>query len=433
MQNKIISLILCCLSAPVYSGVTIEHWQTTQKTPVFFVSATGLPMVDIRVIFDAGSARDGYQQGLAALTCALLGSGAADWNADAIAQRFASVGAQFSTGASKDMSWLSLRSLSEQEALRKSLQTLRAIVSKPSFAAVDFEREKQRTLARLKRREESPGTLASLAFSKQLYKTHPYANPSAGIIETVSGFALSDVQDFYQRHYVASNAMVVMVGDLSKQQALRTAEFLIADLAIGSKPPALPKTPAPSQGVRQHIEFASTQTHIVAGLVGIHRQHPDYFSLYVGNHILGGGGFSSRLFREIREKRGLAYSAYSYFSPSLRKGSFVMGLQTRNDQTAQAIQIMQTTLAQFLKHGPSAAELLAAKKNINGGFAMRFDTNSELVGYVSMIGFHRLALDYLDLFQQRVEAVTLASIKAAFKRRIKPENIHIISVGASAE
>ena len=431
MRISIIAFGFLLFSHSAFSAAKIDHWQTTQGSSVFYVETKGLPMVDIRVVFDAGSARDDYQQGVAALTSALLDTGAGDWSADDIAQRFESVGAQFGAGVSRDMAWLSVRSLTDEKLLNKALQTMQVILSNPAFNEADFQREKNRTLAGLKHREESPGALAGIEFFKTLYKDHPYAHPEAGVIETVSGFTAEDLRAFYKKYYVASNAMVVIVGDMNKQQAMQTAESLIAGLDVGTKPTAIPEVSVSAQGVTRHIEFPSTQTHVLAGVVGMHRKDKDYISLYVGNHILGGSGLVSLLFGEVREKRGLAYSAYSYFSPLFRKGPFTMGLQTRNDQTSQAVEVMQNTLKGFVENGPSEKELIAAKKNITGGFAMRFDTNSKLTAYVSMIGFYRLPLDYLDVFQQKVEAVTVASIKDAFIRRVKPGLINTITVGGS--
>jgi len=431
MRISFISFIFLLFSHTAYSAATIEHWKTSQGSSVFYVETKGLPMVDIKVVFDAGSTRDGSQHGIAALTSALLDTGAGKWNADVIAQRFESVGAQFGAGVSRDTAWLSLRSLTEEKLLSKALNTMQVILSKPAFNEADFQREKSRTLAGLKHREESPGALASLAFFKSLYKDHPYAHPTSGVIETVTGFSVEDLRTFYKQYYVASNAMVVIVGDLGKQQAMLTAESLIAGLDMGQKPEAIPEVSLSKQGETKHIDFPSTQTHVLAGVTGMHRKDPDYFSLYVGNHILGGSGLVSQLFAEVREKRGLAYSAYSYFSPLFRKGPFTMGLQTRNDQTDQAVQVMQKTLKDFVNNGPTEKALIAAKKNITGGFAMRFDTNRKLTSYVSMIGFYQLPLDYLEVFQQKVEVVTVASIKDAFQRRVRPEFIHTITVGGT--
>ena len=226
--------------------------------------------------------------------------------------------------------------------------------------------------------------------------------------------------------------MVVIVGDLSKQQAEQTAEKLLAGLLIGKKLGDLPDVVMPQKSTQQHIEFPSSQTHVLVGLPGTYRKDPDYFSLYVGNHILGGSGLVSKLFDEVREKRGLAYSASSAFIPMLKPGPFMVSLQTRKDQTTQALQVLNQTLADFITKGPTEAELIAAKKNITGGFAMRFDTNKELASYVTMIGFYDMPMDYLDTFQQKIEQVTLVSIIDAFKRRVNPQLLQTITVGKSA-
>lgn len=431
MRISLLSLLFMLFSQSVFSAAKIEHWQTSQGSQVFFIETKGLPMVDIEVVFDAGSTRDGNQHGIAALTAALLDTGAGNWNADEIAQRLESVGARFGTGASRDTASVSLRSLTEEKLLKKALQTMRVILSNPTFNEKDFQRDKNRTLAGLKHREESPGALAKIEFFKALYKDHPYAHPTSGTTATVSGLSADNLRQFYKQYYVASNATIVIVGDMGEGQAKTVAESLVSDLAVGVKPESLAEVPMTTTGMTKHIDFPSTQTHVVAGLVGMHRKDEDYINLYVGNHILGGSGLVSQLFKEVREEKGLAYSASSYFSPLLRKGPFTMGLQTRNDQTTQAVEVMQNTLKKFVEKGPTEAELIAAKKNITGGFAMRFDTNSKLSNYVSMIGFYQLPLDYLDTFQQRVEAVTVASIKDAFKRRVRPELINTITVGGA--
>ncbi len=429
MRIKWAAIVLVFLSHSVWAEVNIEHWETPRGGQVYYVHAEGLPMVDIRVTFDAGSARDGERYGLAAMTSAMLDAGAGDWNADQVAERFESVGAQFDTGVAIDMAWLSLRTLTEQPLFDKAVATLRTILAEPSFNEADFKRKQNRTLAALKHREESPGALAEIAFFEALYHDHPYAHPSAGTVETVAGLTAEHLRRFFQRYYVAANAMVVIVGDLDRAQARRLAESLVAGLGQGEKPQPIPQITQPQQGGSRHIDFPSTQTHVLSGLPGTDRNDPDYFSLYVGNHILGGGGMVSRLFEEVREKRGLAYSAYSYFSPLYRPGPFTMGLQTRNDQTAEAVDIMTKTLVDFIGNGPTESELAAAKKNITGGFVMRFDTNRKLTEYVNMIGFYRLPLDYLDTFPRKVEAITAAQIKDAFQRRVNPEFLQTITVG----
>lgn len=432
MRNNLIGFILFVLSQAVWAGVDIQHWQTEQGARVYFVQTPSLPMVDVRVAFDAGSARDGDQFGLAALTSAMLDSGAGEWNADDIANRFESVGAAFSAGVSEDMAWLSLRSLTDKVLFDKALETFQAILAKPAFNEDDFQREKSRTLAGLKHREESPAALADIAFHKALYRDHPYAHPEEGMVETVAGFQVADLKQFHQTYYVAANAVVVVVGDVNKAQAEQIAAKLLAGLPVGEKPAEIPEVAMPERASSHHIEFPSSQTHVLSGLPGMHRKDPDYIALYVGNHILGGASLVSKLFDEVREKRGLAYSAASQFMPLYREGPFVMSLQTRNDQTAQAVKVMDDTLQAFIDNGPTEDELAAAKKNITGGFALRTDNNAKLTDYVSMIGFYRQPLDYLDTFPAKVAAVTAAEVKDAFKRRIRPERLQTVTVGAAA-
>ena len=429
----LLGFILLTLSQFAYSAAKIEHWQTPQGTRVYYVHTESLPMVDIQVVFDAGSSSDGQQFGLAALTTALLDTGAGKWNADEIAQRFESIGAQFGASSSIDMATVSLRTLTDKPLFDKALETMQVILTHPTFNEADFQREKNRTLAGLKQQEESPAELASIAFYNALYGNHPYAHPESGVIKTVAALKVADLRNFYQKYYVAANAIVVIVGDLTKQQAEQTAEKLLAGLPVGKKAAGLPDVVMPVKSTQQQIEFPSTQTHVLVGLPGTYRKDPDYFDLYVGNHILGGSGLVSKLFNEVREKRGLAYSASSGFIPMLKPGPFMVSLQTRNDQTTQALQVLNQTLADFISKGPTEAELVAAKKNITGGFAMRFDTNKELASYVAMIGFYDMPLDYLDTFQQKVEQVTVASITDAFKRRVNPQLLQTITVGKSSE
>lgn len=433
MRKSLWGLFLLAVSQAVWSSVNIEHWQTAQGSRIFFVHTDGLPIVDIVVDFDAGSARDGKQAGLAALTSNLLDTGAGQWNADQIAERFESVGAQFGTAISNDMASITLRTLTEKPLFDKAIETMHVILTNPAFTEADFQREKNRTLAGLKLREESPGDLADLAFSKMLYGNHPYAYPESGLIETVRPLKAKDLRAFYKQYYVAANAVVVIVGNLSKAEAEQTVAALLKGLPTGQKSAPLPDVQMPAKAAIQQITFPSTQTHVLVGLPGIDRKDPDYFSLFVGNHILGGSGLVSKLFEEIREKRGLAYSAFSAFKPMLKKGPFVLGLQTRNDQTGEALKVLNQTLSDFITKGPTEAELAAAKKNITGGFPMRFDTNKKLADYVSMIGFYGLPLDYLDTFTQKVDAVTVASITDAFKRHVDLNLLQTVTVGGDAQ
>lgn len=433
IKQWISGMVLAWCAMQVFAVAPIQHWQSSQGGRVYFVQSTGLPMVDVRLQFAAGSARDGQYYGLAMLTNRLLETGAGVWSADQIALRFEEVGAQYSAGVNQDYAQISVRSLTDRRLLDQALATFQAIAAQPQFKEDDFQRIKSQMLMKLKQQQERPAYIAQQAFYQALYGRHPYAHLSSGSIKAISALTVDDVKQFYQQYYGAKNAVLVIVGDLTEMQAKHIAEQLYAPLKQGQVARPLANVTLPSKSKVKHIDFPSTQTHVLAGLPVLSRIDADYFPLYVGNHILGGSGLVSILFNEIREKRGLAYSAYSYFSPLAKKGPFTMGLQTQNKQRKVAIDVLQKTLHDFIENGPSDSELVAAKKNITGGFVLRFDNNRKLLNYVAMIAFYQLPLDYLETFQNKVAQVSKEDIKAAFKRRVPENLLQIISVGGASE
>jgi zinc protease len=188
---------------------------------------------------------------------------------------------------------------------------------------------------------------------------------------------------------------------------------------------------APLQAAsEQRVAFASAQAHVLLGQPGYKRNDPDFLALTVGNHILGGGGFTSRLTEEVREKRGLTYSVYSYFAPGLHAGAFTIGLQTRPDQAQQALDLVRVVLAKFVTEGPTEKELQAAKDNLIGGFALRLDSNRKLLGNVANIAWNDLPLDYLDRWTERVNRLTVADVRAAFARKVQPDKLATVLLGA---
>ncbi|EGV18116.1 M16 family metallopeptidase [Thiocapsa marina] len=411
----------------------IQTWHTANGARVLFVASPELPMVDVNLAFDAGSARDGERSGLASMTAEMLTQGAGDWDADAIAARIEDVGAKLGAGADRDKTSVSLRTLTRQPAMDTAVETLATLVSAPTFADADLERERRNRLIALRQDEESPRTVGQKALYRKIFGSHPYAADPSGTTESVTAITRDDLIDFHRRHYTAANAVVAIVGALDRPQAEALAERITAGLPKGERMGPLPDVAELDAAITEQIDFPSSQTTVVAGQPGMRRGDPDYFTLYVGNHILGGSGLVSLLMEEIREKRGLSYSTYSYFLPLAQPGPFLMGLQTKNDQADQARGVMLDTLRRFIESGPSEAELTAAKKNITGGFPLRIASNSDIVGYLAVIGFYDLPLDYLDRFTGRIEAVTAEQIKDAFSRRLHPDRLAIVTVGGGTE
>ncbi len=435
-SNKLYSfsllLAVICLSIlPVtsYAAPAIQHWTTANGARVYFVPAPELPMVDVQIIFDAGGSRDGDKEGIAQLTNSMLDEGAGDLNADEIAERFENLGAQFGTSSHRDMAVTSLRSLTDPKLLKPALETYALILRDPTFPQDSFDRVRNQMLISLQAEQQSPGAIASKAFYKALYNAHPYASPILGTEDSLIELDRDDAIDFHKRFYVARNAVVAVVGALDRAGAEALVDTLVSGLPAGKTPPPLHKVEPLTEAATIHIDFPSTQTHVLIGQPGMTRDDPDYFPLYVGNHILGGSGLVSRISEEVREKRGLSYSAYSYFTPMRYKGPYTLGLQTRNEQTQEAIGVLRDTLRDFIDDGPTEKELKASKQNITGGFPLRISSNGKIVDNLSSIGFYNLPLDFLDTFNDHVDAVTVKQIEDAFDRRVHPDKMVTVTVG----
>jgi len=429
-----ITFILLTLNqaANAQNAFRIQTWETDNGAKVLYVYAPQLPMVDVRIVFDAGSARDGKQPGLARLTSTMLAKGAGDWDTDAVAERFDNIGAMFSTSAMRDMASLSLRSLNDKPLLDTAIVTMQTVLTQPRFDEKELARMRKQTLIALKAQLQSPASIADKAFYRALYGQHPYASPSLGTETSVKAISRKDLQDFYKRYYVAGNALVAIVGDVDLNEAKRLANELLGKLPKGQPAPILPPVPELEKAQLIKKSHPSTQTHVLVGQPGLRRGDPDYFALYVGNHILGGSGFGSRIMKEIREKRGLAYSSYSYFIPMRLPGPFQMGLQTSNGQRDEALALLNKILRDFIKQGPTDEEMQHAIKNITGGFPLRIDSNKDIIEYIAMIGFYDLPLNYLETFNANIEAVTAAKVQDAFHRRIHPDRLVTVLVGGDA-
>jgi len=428
-------LVLATIAYAVAAQATlpVQQWQTASGARVLFVETHDLPMLDVAVDFPAGTSRDTREKsGLAALTLRMLRLGVEGFDENQIAERLADVGAEIGGRFDMDRAGYGLRTLSSARERDEAVAVLLRILQRPTFPQPIFEREKERVVAALKESDTKPEAIADREFKRLLYAEHPYSLRGSGEIDTVARLTRDDLVGFYRGHFFAREAVVSIIGDLGREQARTIAEQLTSGLKVAAPLPALPPVPRLAKEQTSRIAHPSTQAHILIGQPGINRLDPDYFPLWVGNYVLGGGGFSSRLNEEIRQKRGFAYSAYSYFNPLAQHGPFQIGLQTKKDQAEEALKVARDTLAKFVAEGPTQQEFEAAKQNIVGGFPLRIDSNRKILEYLSLIGFYRLPLSYLEDFPARIDAVTLAEVKNAWRRRIDPARIVTVVVGASA-
>jgi zinc protease len=445
-----------------FAGIPVEHWTQASGAQVYLVQSKAIPMVDVQLDFDAGSRRDPADQaGLASVTAAMLSKGvragqssaepAMDENA--LGEVWADLGASFGAHATQDRMSFSLRSLTYPDLLPQVVQLAARQMAQPAFPADVWQRERDALQASVRESNTRPATLAGRAFSQAVYGDHPY-----GYEMSEASLARIDVSHMAALHNQlmrACRAKVTVVGALNRTQADVLVTQLLSRLPT---PTGLPDrstdTPASSavsllsphcaalpavaevqplaQASEQRIAFESAQAHVLMGQPGFKRDDPDFFALTVGNYILGGGGFVSRLTHEVREKRGLSYSVSSYFSPALHAGAFTLGLQTRPDQADQALQVAREVLARFVADGPTELELQAAKANLMGGFALRIDSNRKLLDNVANIAWNQLPLTYLDTWTQEVDKVTASDIRGAFQRKLQAQKMAIVVLGGAA-
>lgn len=418
----------------------IEHWQQPSGAQVWLVSSPNIPMVDVQLQFDGGSRRDpAGQEGLANAVALMAGKGvqagpgekALDENA--LGQAWADLGAGLDAGAGNDGFSYSLRSLTQPDLLAQAATLASRQIAQPLWNAKVWQRERQRWSAALAEADTRPGTVTGKAFAQAVYGDHPYGRFTTA--QTLGRIDIAAMQAFHRQTVLPCRAKVSVVGALDKPQADALVTQLLQRLPQSGTCPALPavaEVPPLTQAQDIRIPFAAAQAQIILGQPGIRRSDPDFFALLLGDHILGGGGFTSRLMEEVREKRGLTYGISSSMAPGLHAGAFTIGLKTRPDQAEQALAITRQVLADFIANGPTEAELQAAKDNLIGGFALRLDSNRKLLGNVANIAWNGLPLDYLEHWTDRLQALTVADVRAALQRHWQPDRLVTVVLGAQA-
>lgn len=428
MRSLIFAVLSFLTSSFALAGVSIQHWVAPSGAKVYFVETRVLPILDVQLDFAAGGAFVPLgKAGLAGLTQGLLEAGAGDLDEEQIAGRLVDTGARMGGGVDSDRASASVRTLSSKPEREAALDLLRSVLSTPTFPQSVLEREKARTIASIREEDTRPDAVAGKRFAAAIYPGHPYGVSATA--ESVSSITREDLVAFHRLHYGAKGAIVSIIGDVSRSEAEAIAQRLTEALPPGGAPLVPPAVAKPSRDTIK-VAHPAAQSHIHVGLPAIRRSDPDYFPLLVGNYSLGGGGFVSRLMKEVREKRGYAYSVHSYFAPRKLEGPFEIGLQTKREQVGDALKVVDQVLTEYIAKGPTAKELAAAKKNMIDGLALRLDSNAKLLGYLSAIGFYDLPLTYLDDFPAKVKAVRAEQVKAAFARHVKAENLVTVIVAA---
>ncbi|WP_370625990.1 M16 family metallopeptidase [Polynucleobacter sp. 71A-WALBACH] len=444
LLNKLIKQVFLAMAlmlgllSSVHAILPIEKLDSFKGTQAYLVQTKALPMVDIEISIDAGDRYDpAVKSGLATMAGQLMNYGAKSEKGllteAQIADEIADLGANLGVSVSGERAVMRIRTLSRKDLRDRAIQLASAMLSAPTYDAKILTREKQRMTTALLESETKPEPVLDRRFRKSVYGNYPLANSPT--VQSIASISALDLQQFHKQFYRGDRMIVSIVGDVSKVEAAEIVQGLLQ--RVPQSGPTIAKLPeferSPVEPLSQRevsIPFDSQQAHIAMGMTAVSRSNPDYFPLLVGNYVLGGGGFVSRLMSEVREKRGLAYSVFSYFAPGKDAGIFQAGLQTKNDQAALALEVMSSTIAQFIADGPTQSELDAAKSNLVNGYPLRIDNNRKLLDNVSSIAWNHLPLDTMEVWTKQVEAVSLEQVKAAFQKYLAMDRMKIVVLGA---
>ncbi|MCC6543211.1 MAG: insulinase family protein [Nitrospirae bacterium] len=396
---------------------------------LLFVETHALPMVNISVAIRAGAVYDPQEKGgVASLTAALLDEGTRGRSSRQIAEEIDFIGGRLSSSGGEDISTASLVVLKKD--LATGMDLLSDILLNPVFPEEELERKKKETIAAIISEKDDPGAVASKAFYKAVFQGHPYGMPVEGDEESVSRITRDDIINFYQKFYKPNNTIIAVTGDLKYKEALSLIETSFKQWKKSKL--KLPEVPSVKKVMKSDsilIDRNITQANIVLGHTGISRDNPDYYAVTLMNYILGGGGFESRMTRDIRDKKGLAYSVYSRFDVNKYSGAFSVELQTKNETAREAIAGIREELKKIREEKVKDDELKDAKAYLTGSFPLRLDTNSKISNFLVLVEFYNLGLDYVNEYARKIDSVTKDDILRVARKYIDADNYITVVVG----
>ena len=406
----------------VVSPGGIEAWLVEEHT---------IPVIAVSILFEGGAYHDPEgKAGLSYLLSATLDEGAADIPSEAFQRRLKDSAIELSFEADRDVFEGQMRTLSANRD--EAFELLSLAVTGPRFDAGPVERMKRQLASQIARDDVRPDRQANQAWFRASFGERGYGMPLRGTVETMQSLGPDDLRAFHARLMTRDRLIIGVVGDID-------AETLgpLLDKTFGGLPATsdLPKIAGdnPQAGPKLvTIEKDVPQTEIRFGLPGLTRDHPDFMAAYVMNYILGGGGFSSRLYEEVREKRGLTYSVYSYLYPLEGTGLFLGGAATRADRAAETLSVIRAEIERMAGEGPTEEELEAAKRYLTGAYPLRFDTSTKIARQLVAIQNSDLGIDYVNERNGLVEAVTIEDVRRLARDLLDPSKLLIVAVGSKA-
>jgi zinc protease len=434
--RRVGALVFVLLLLPVFVAAALlaEREVLGNGLTLLIASRHALPIVTIKVTVQAGPLWEPEDRaGLAYLTASLLTRGTTTRTAAQIDEAVDFIGASLSSTAERDSSEVDLTLLKKD--LPKGLELLTDVLLHPAFAEAEIARKVKQLKAALRKRQEDPGEVASEAFNELVFGSHPYGRLLEGTDASLAAITRDDIVRFYREHYTPERAFVAVVGDIERGEFTERLRTLLGSWPKSIGPAKMAAEPKPMQEkiVVKKIDRSVTQASIILGHQGIRRDNPDFYAISVMNYILGGGGFSSRLVERIREEKGWAYDVHSYFYPGLERGTFQVGLQTKNDTAGQAVAEVLREIRRIRENGVTDQELADAKAYLTGSFPLRLDTNSKLAGLISTVEYYKLGLDYADRYPVLIGAITKEDVLRVAREYLKPDRYVLVVVGDQAK
>jgi zinc protease len=431
----LLRLVLCawCLMGLTRPGYAADISPTRFTAPngmtVLVLEQHFLPIVEIHALIKAGSAQDPVEKaGLANLVASLLDEGTTARSSKQLAEQIDFVGGSLGAQAGEDYTTASARTLKKDIDLGFTL--LADILQHPAFPKQEFERVRAQILGEISSDNDDPGQVAMKAFNQLVFQNHPYRWPVNGTEETLNRITLADVQSFYAKEYVPNQVILTIVGDVTVEQATALVQTHFGPWKKGAVQPRTVKKPtAIDKKAVQLIEKDLTQSTIVIGHPGISRTNPDFYAVTVMNHVLGAGGFSSRLMDSIRDKQGLAYGIMSHYDARAMPGSFWINLQTRTETTNQAITGVLAEMKSIREAPVSDQELADAKAFLMGSFPLRMDSTAKLAQVLAQVEFFGLGFDYFSQYPKWIERVTKDDVLRVAKQHLDPQHYALVVVG----
>lgn len=423
----VFGLSLSAVSQPA-NAMNVQQIKSPGGIEAWLVEEKSVPLIALRFAFTGGSSQDPEgKTGVSNFITAMMDEGAGDLTSEEFQDRMESIAMKMRFEDSKDALYGSFETLSANKD--EAFHLLKLAISKPRFDADAVERMRQQLSANLVYGDRDPEQVASKAWFAQAYPGHPYALPSEGYVATIAKISRDDLADFHKRTFARSNLKVVAVGDITAAELGKMLDDVFGDLPAEATLTPVAKVDPVAKASQQVVSMPVPQSVAVFGLGAMARKDPDFLTAFVINHILGGGGFSAKLMEEVREKRGLAYSVYSYLQPYDHTSVLLGSVATKNEAMAESLKIIRDELGKMAKSGPTAEELQAAKDYLTGSYALRFDTNSKIATQLLGLRMEGYTPDYIVERNSLIEAITLDDIKRVSKSLLDPGKLIVTIVG----